>query len=112
MRDALREKDKLSVRRAARLLHQFDDRQSEASWKRTLNRILDEDAERPYAPNDETAAVLSRFFGKPDDYFVRPQQRESLREAQDERDRLREEVAELRRLLAGEQAGGSSPSQS
>lgn len=112
VREALNEKG-LSVRRAAAELEKFDDRQTKESWKRTLNRALDEDAEKPYAPNRETAEVLARFFGKPDGYFVRPQQRETTREElakkTEENLRLRQEIAELQQRLAGTRkaAGGS-----
>lgn len=98
LRSALEEKG-LSVRGASKRLHAFDDRQSEASWKRTLNKGLDEADDYVYTP--ETAAVLERFFEKPSGHFVRPQRRES------ELDRLEAENARLRRLLEERTAGTS-----
>lgn len=115
LREALTEREE-SVRHLAKLLNERDPSQSRDSWKRALNRYLDEDAEKPTVPSPETAKLLSELLEKPDDYFVRPQQREIVREQRDrlrdERDRLREEVAELRRLLDAKEAGGSSGSQS
>lgn len=104
LRDALTERG-VSVRRLSKMLHERDPRQTEASWKRTLNRYLDEDAEPPTVPSPETAALLSELLDYPDGYFVRQQQRETARE---EVARLRAEVAELRRRLGEDQGVGGS----
>lgn len=119
VRDALTEKGKtvnddhrpLSVRKASRLLASAEPQQTQESWKRTLNRALDED--KPYAPQQDTAEALSRFFGKPADYFIRPQQRETQRERdlREENERLLAESAELRqRLEESQRASGGSGS--
>lgn len=84
-----------SVRGFARLCHEHDPRQSWESWKRTLNKALDED--KPYNPSRETAELWSSLLGKPADYFVRlPTRKADLRA---ENERLREEIARLRREL-------------
>lgn len=84
------------MRRASKLLHEHDARQKESSWKRTLNRALDPDD--PYVFSAQTAAVVAEFLGKPVDYFVRPQRRETNLE---KIARLEAENAELSRRLAG-----------
>lgn len=99
LRAALQERENPSVRRAAKDLHAFDARQTEGSWKRTLNKALVEGG--TYVFEDDTARVIAAFFGKPADYFVRPQQRETQA---DENRRLRAEIVELRRRL-GEDEG-------
>jgi hypothetical protein len=83
-----------SVRGFARLCHEAAPRMSWDSWKRTINKALDED--RPYAPSLETAELWSRLLGKPADYFVRPQARTTL---QEENRRLKAELEELRAEL-------------
>lgn len=103
LREALEERG-LSVRRASRDLHAFDGRQSEASWKRTLNKALDEDS--AYTFTDETADILERFLAKPAGHFVRPQQRETMAE---ENRRLRDENSELRRRLGDDEGSSSVP---
>ena len=90
----------MSVRRLAKLLSEHDGSQTWDSWKRTLNRYLDDDAEKPTVPSPETARLLSEILGEPADYFVRPQARTT------ERDRLLARIVELeeevRRLRAGQ----------
>lgn len=100
----------ISVRRLATLLHERVPAQSADSWRRTLSKYRDEDAETPTVPSKETAALLGELLGHPAERYIRQQERETVRE---ERDRLREEIAELRRLLGrGREAGGSAGSQS
>ena len=82
----------MSVRRLAKLLNERQPSQSWASWKRALNRYLDEDADQPTVPSPETARLLAEILGEPAEVFVRPQARETLR---DENLRLKERVAEL-----------------
>lgn len=94
---------KISVRRLALLLHEKDPRQTRDSWKRTLNKYRDEDADEPTYPSPETAALLGELLGHPAERYIRQQQRVSIRE---ERDRLRKEVAELRRALEAKEAAG------
>lgn len=92
LRDSMaRQTPAMSVRRLAKLLHSCSDSQSEDSWRRTLYKYLDQDAEDPVVPSQETARLLAQLLGEADDFFVRPQVRETLRE---ENQRLREELAD------------------
>lgn len=95
LRAALKERG-VSVRAFARMLNEEDPRQTFESWKRTIGRYLDEDAVSPTVPSLETARLMARLLGYPEDSFVRPQRRVELRQ---ERDELRQENQRLRDLL-------------
>lgn len=92
----------ISVYEAARRLNALNGSRTRDSWERSLRRYLAE--KNPQIPNRTTARLLSEVFGKPADYFVRPQRRESI---QEERDRLVEERDDLlRRLEEAERRAG------
>lgn len=86
-----------SIRGFAKACYEADPRMNWNSWKRTINRALDEDAAKPYAPSRDTAELWARLLKKPRSHFVRPQARETIRA---ENARLRAENVELRRELA------------
>lgn len=86
----------MTVRRLAKLLHERRPTQSQASWKRALNRYLEEDAPKPTVPSKATARLLAELLDEPADLFVRPQARETIRE---ENERLRQELACAHREL-------------
>lgn len=95
LRAALTERG-YSVRAFAKACAQASPTASWDSWKRTINRALDDDAERPYTPSRETAELWAKLLKKPKTYFVRQQPRVSLRE---ENEQLKDELARLRREL-------------
>lgn len=94
-----------SVRGFAKLCSEESPNASWDSWKRTVNRALDPDAAKPYTPSRETAELWARLLRKPKGYFVRQQERVTIRE---ERDQLRERVRELERELARHRQPGRS----
>lgn len=85
------------MRGFAKACYEADPRMTWDSWKRTINRALDEDAGKPYTPSQPTAELWAQLLGKPADYFVRPQARTSMAE---EIARLRQQYRDALRRIA------------
>lgn len=107
LREALDERD-MSVRGLARLLASADASHAEIeSQRRKINKWLDVD--KPTLPSEDQARQLAELLGLPADHFVRRPERKTIR---DEMARLEEkllaEIAELRRLIEGENDASDS----
>lgn len=64
-----------------------------ASYRKDIRFILDG---RRTSVEPEMADLLARILGKPADYFVKPQQRLTIRRLQEELQQAREELARYR----------------